>query len=155
MKNINGYIVFFTQVTICYIIILTCLACIVSGTALSKEYSNLFVSLTSSAIGYILPNPVIKTPPPPSPNDDSPDGASTSSNNWHLFGRVVPKSEMVFISQVVICYIIILVSIGCLAVGQPSSNDYLFTILTSSTLGYLLPCPKLQKTKDVVHNNPT
>ena len=155
MHNINGYIVFFSQVIICYIIIITCLGCIVSGTALSKEYSNLFVSLSSSAIGYILPNPCIKSSPPPQPSngEGTPDNVSTASSNWQVFGRKVPKSEIVFFSQVIICYIIILVCIGCLAIGKPSSNDYLFTILTSSTLGYLLPSPKIHREKNVVHNN--
>ncbi len=156
MKNINAYIVFFSQIIICYVIIITCLICIVSGTAISKEYSNLFLSLTSSAVGYVLPNPTIKKG---DKNHDldvpdaSTDDASTTSSVWRIFGGQVPKSEVVFFCQIIICYIIILVSISCLAIGKPSSNDYLFIILCSSTLGYLLPSPKLQPKKNGVSGN--
>ncbi len=158
MKNINSYIVFFSQVIICYIIIITCLICIVLGTAISKEYSNLFLSLTSSAVGYVLPNPTIKkgektTDLDLTDGNVSSDDASTSSSVWRIFGGRVPKSEIVFFSQIIICYVIILVSISCLAIGKPSSNDYLFIILCSSTLGYLLPSPKLQQKKDGLPNN--
>ena len=156
MKNVNAYIVFFSQIIICYIIILTCLICIVTGTNILKEYSNLFLSLTSSAVGYVLPNPTIKKAEKP-PELDAPDGggdeASTSSSVWRIFGGRLPKSEIVFFSQIIICYIIILVSISCLAIGKPSSNDYLFIILCSSTLGYLLPSPKLQQKKDGLSGN--
>ena len=161
MRNLNNYIVFFSQIIICYIIIITSLVCIVSGVAISKEYSNLFLSLTSSAIGYVLPNPSIKKAKPSSSdmtdshqNVSTHDGASTCSYFFKLRGRKVQKSEIVFFSQIIICYIIIVVSISCLAIGNPSSNDYLFTILCSPTLGYLLPSPKLHQKKDGVPNNP-
>ncbi len=158
MSNINSYIVFFSQVIMCYIIIITCLTCIVTNTAISKEYSNLFLSLTSSSIGYLLPNPTTKTSSPANPPAvDEPDNASssttTSSSRWRLFGKKVAKADIVFISQITICYVIILVSIGCLAVGEPSPNDYLFTILTSSTLGILLPSPRLKAKQDGLSGN--
>ncbi len=154
MNNLNGYIVFFSQVIICYIIIITCITCIVTETAISKEYSNLFLSLTSSAIGYLLPNPSVKASKTVPPSIDTTDNEQRQ-NSWRLFGKQLPKTDIVFFSQIIICYIIILVSISCLAIGKPSSNDYLFTILTSSTLGYLLPSPHLKNKKDGIPNNPT
>ena len=144
--------VFFSQVIICYIIIITSLTCIVSGTAISKEYSNLFLTLTSSAVGYLLPSPSIKGENPPPRNIDSPDNESIEST-WNILGKQIPKSTIVFFSQITICYIVILVCITCLAVGKPSPNDYLFTILTSSTLGIILPSPKLKSKKDGVHGH--
>ncbi len=152
MNNLSGYIVFFSQVIICYIIILTSLSCIVSGAAISKEYSNLFLTLTSSAVGYLLPSPSIKGETPPTQAIDVPDNQSVEST-WSIFGKAILKSAIVFFSQVFICYIVILVCITCLAVGNPSTNDYLFTILTSSTLGILLPSPKLKVKKNGVLNN--
>ncbi len=153
MNNLSGYVVYFTQVTICYIIIITSLSCIVSGTAISKEYSNLFLTLTSSAVGYLLPSPTIKEETPPRQAIDVPDNESVEST-WSILGKAIPKSAIVFFSQVLICYIIILVCIACLAIGKPSTNDYLFTILTSSTLGILLPSPKLKLKKNGLLNNP-
>ena len=147
MDNISGYIVFFSQVIICYIIILTSLSCIVSGAAITKEYSNLFLTLTSSAVGYLLPSPTIKTETPPTQPIDVPDNQSIEST-WNILGKTIPKSAIVFFAQVFICYIIIIVCITCLAIGKPSTNDYLFTILTSSTLGILLPSPKLKVKKN-------
>ncbi len=152
MKNISGYIVFFSQVIICYIIIITCLSCIVSGTAISKEYSSLFLTLTSSAVGYLLPSPTIKEAEQTPRDIESPDNESVEST-WNILGKAIPKSAIVFFSQIFICYIVILVCITCLAVGKPSSNDYLFTILTSSTLGILLPSPKLKSKQHGIHHN--
>ena len=162
-KPLKGYVVYFSQIVICYIIILSCIGCIVCGVALGKEENNLFIVLCSSAIGYILPNPSIKDNKRESPSNhntglsDSETASNTqshSSRKWWFFGKQIPRSEIVFFSQVIICYIIILISVGCLAIGEPSPNDYMFTILTSSSLGYLLPSPRIKiKSKTVVYNN--
>ena len=82
------------------------------------------------------------------------DRISINSDVWTLFGYKIPKSEIVFFSQVIICYIIIIISLMCLVIGNPSPNDYLFTILTTTSLGYLLPNPKLKK-KYGIHRSST
>jgi hypothetical protein len=66
-----------------------------------------------------------------------------SNNQWHFFGRGVPKSEIVFFCQVIILYTVILTSICNLTRGNGDSN--LWTALLSSSLGYLLPHPTIKK----------
>ena len=63
--------VFFTQIIILYIVIITCIV----NLSIKNGDSNLWTALLSSSLGYILPNPTIKqskiksiTPVPP-PNN--------------------------------------------------------------------------------------
>ena len=54
-----------------------------------------------------------------------------------------PKEEIVFLCQVIILYTVIVVSIYNLTVGHGDST--LWTVLLSSSLGYLLPNPSLKR----------
>ncbi len=156
----NNRIEYFCQMVVCFIILITCIICICLNINLSDDKNNFFVALLCSIIGYILPNPSIKKVKGikkfPSLNQDQVDNdrVSINSNVWTLFGHKIPKSEIVFFSQVIISYIIIIISLMCLVIGDPSPNDYLFTILTTTSLGYLLPNPKLKK-KYGIHRDST
>jgi hypothetical protein len=66
----------------------------------------------------------------------------TSSSRWAFFGKTVPKSEIVFFSQTIILYTVIIVSIYNLSTDNTSD---LWVALLSSCLGYLLPAPTLKK----------
>ena len=48
--------VFFTQIIILYIVIITCIV----NLSIKNGDSNLWTALLSSSLGYILPNPTIK-----------------------------------------------------------------------------------------------
>ena len=74
------------------------------------------------------------------------DTRSASPAEWKLFGSRMPKTELVFFSQVIILYIVIITCIVNLSLGTESSN--LWTALLSSSLGYLLPSPSMKR-KDV------
>ncbi len=146
----NNRIVYFCQISICFTIILTSIICMSMGI----KIDNFFPALLGSVIGYILPSPKIKNIKINNiqnihHNTDNTDNDHTSvnSNIWTIFGYKFPKSEIVYFCQIIICYIIIFVSLSCLAIGKPSKNDYLFTLLTTSTLGYILPNPKLKNKK--------
>ena len=65
-----------------------------------------------------------------------------SSSSWVAFGKKLPRSEIVFLCQVIILYTVIVVSIYNLTVGSNNSN--LWTALLSSCLGYLLPNPTIK-----------
>jgi len=67
----------------------------------------------------------------------------SSIRQWQLFGKTVPKNEVIFICQVVILYIIILTCIVNLSLGNGDSN--LWTALLSSSLGIMLPAPTLSR----------
>ena len=64
---------------------------------------------------------------------------------WKFFGQRMPKTELVFFSQVTILYIVINTCIVNLSIGSETSN--LWTALLSSSLGYLLPNPSMKERK--------
>jgi hypothetical protein len=66
---------------------------------------------------------------------------------WVTCGKKTPRSEVLFLCQVLILYTVIVVSIYNLTVE--SENSTLWTALLSSCLGYLLPNPTI-KTKHVL-----
>ena len=66
-----------------------------------------------------------------------------AADGWHLFGTECPKEETVFLCQVVILYMIVVVSIYNLTVGHGDST--LWAALLSSPLGYLLPNPSMKR----------
>ena len=68
-----------------------------------------------------------------------------STSNWRLFGRILPKNEVIFICQVVILYIVIITCIANLSLRNGDSN--LWTALLSSSLGIMLPQPTLSSRK--------
>jgi hypothetical protein len=70
-----------------------------------------------------------------------------SVSAWVTCGKEIPRSEVVFLSQVVILYTVIIVSIYNLTVH--SQNSTLWTALLNSCLGYLLPSPTI-KSKHVL-----
>lgn len=61
---------------------------------------------------------------------------------WRIFGRSIPRSEIVFFSQVIVVYIVI---IACIVnLSTHNGRTELWTALLSSSLGYLLPAPHLE-----------
>ncbi len=76
-------------------------------------------------------------------------GESTNSHSgssrWHFFGKILPRSEIVFAVQVVLVYVVVIVSIVNLSIG--AENEKLWITLLSSAIGYVLPSPSLKLTK--------
>ena len=70
--------------------------------------------------------------------------------SWSVCGKNVPRSEMVFICQIVPIYAIICASIYNLTVASEHTN--LWVSLLSSCLGYLMPNPVIKQKKDVLSN---
>ena len=64
-----------------------------------------------------------------------------NSLEWRLFGNRVPKAEIVYICQIVIVYIIIIMSIANLSLNN--GNSELWISLLCSAIGYALPSPNL------------
>ena len=71
------------------------------------------------------------------------EDAVDAADGWHLFGTECHKEEIVLFCLVIILYTVIVVSIYTLTVGHGDST--LWTALLSSSLGYLLPNPSLQR----------
>ena len=73
----------------------------------------------------------------------TPLSRSRSNESWTLLGKKVAKTETVFFSQIIIIYIVVITCIVNLSLEKGNSN--LWTALLSSSLGYLLPNPKIKK----------
>lgn len=71
--------------------------------------------------------------------------SSSSERIWTCCNNDVPSNEMVFISQVVIVYLVIISCIVNLSL-QIEPRD-LWVALLSSCLGYILPSPSLTRVK--------
>lgn len=71
------------------------------------------------------------------------DSNVSSSSKWHFFGRKLPRSEIVFFVQVTLVFIVVIVSIVNITMQHPDSQ--LWIALLSSSVGYLLPSPNLNK----------
>ncbi len=75
---------------------------------------------------------------------ESSDQHSTQTT-WLFWGKRVPRSEIVFLYQIVIIYTVIITSIYNLSSG--SEDGHLWTALLASSLGYVLPNPTIKTSK--------
>ena len=64
------------------------------------------------------------------------------STLWDFFGRRVPKTEIVFICQMLLVFVVVCVSLYNLTVEN--KPDKLWVVLLSSSIGYALPNPTLR-----------
>ena len=71
----------------------------------------------------------------------------TGRDNWKICGYGMNKSQVVYFSQIIIIYIIIITCIVNLSLKNGDSN--LWTALLSSCIGYILPAPKLKENKKI------
>ena len=70
---------------------------------------------------------------------------SNITDSWRFCGKRVPRGEILFFSQIIILYIII---ISCLInLSFNIGNQSLFICLLSSSVGYILPNPSTSKQK--------
>lgn len=75
-------------------------------------------------------------------NSSSQSSQSSSNQQWPVFpGKRLPRNCVVFFSQVTLIFIICITSIVNLSLGN--GEDRLWITLLSSSIGYLLPSPKL------------
>ena len=65
-----------------------------------------------------------------------------TSRLWQWFGRRIPRSEIVFLCQMVLIYVVVGVSLFNLTRGHGTDN--LWVALLGSCLGYVLPNPSIE-----------
>ena len=81
---------------------------------------------------------------------DMEEVSSNSNHDWHVLGVKIPKNEVVFLSQVIILYTVILTCIINLSISQQHSEVWIG--LLSSCIGFLLPNPSIKRNKVVLNN---
>jgi len=72
------------------------------------------------------------------------------NESWQVLGFRVPKNEVVFFSQIVILYIVIITCIINLSISHPLSE--LWVGLLSSSIGFLLPNPTIKERRILLNN---
>ena len=82
-----------------------------------------------------------RPPPPPAAAQQE---LRPRTRLWHMFGRRVPRSEIVFCCQTLLVYVVAVTSLVNITLSNGPLN--LWIALLSSSLGYLLPHPSLDKT---------
>ena len=77
---------------------------------------------------------------------DSTTQSRTSETNrdWGILGKQFPRSEVRFFTQVLMLYVVIITCLVNLSWGKSDLNPLWITLLSSS-IGYLLPSPSIQK----------
>ena len=68
---------------------------------------------------------------------------SQGSSTWRLFGHALPRSIVVYLTQTLLIYIVVITSLVNLTTGAEFHNVWIG--LMSSCLGYLLPSPRIKK----------
>lgn len=63
--------------------------------------------------------------------------------SWKLCGTNFPRSEIVFLTQMLLIYTVVITALVNLTLG--SKQHELWIILLSSCLGYVLPNPSIKK----------
>ncbi len=74
--------------------------------------------------------------------DTTTPDVGSSVSNWRLLGSKLPKAEVLFFTQVILIYIVVVVSLVNISLGRP---EELWVLLLTSCLGYLLPNPTLKR----------
>lgn len=64
---------------------------------------------------------------------------------WNIFGKRIPRGEIVFVCQMIVIYAVIGVSLFILTRGTDTADKQLWIALLSSCLGYLLPNPRIDR----------
>lgn len=80
----------------------------------------------------------------------TPQQERRSPGLWNILGQRMPESEVVFISQVILVYTVIITCIVNLSLQKGDSS--LWICLMSSCLGYLLPNPKIDTAEKRTHH---
>lgn len=70
---------------------------------------------------------------------------SVRHNSSRLCGYEINQSQVVYFSQIIILYILIITCIVNLSLKNGDSN--LWTALLSSSIGIIIPAPKIKKKK--------
>jgi hypothetical protein len=70
---------------------------------------------------------------------------SSENEEWIIFGYHIPKNEVVFFSQTVVLYIVIITCLINLSIKN--GDKELWCSFLSAAIGYLLPNPSMKRDK--------
>ena len=62
--------------------------------------------------------------------------------SWIFCDQTFPRSEIVFIAQTALVFLLVIVSISCLVFAKTCEETTVWVAILSSSVGYMLPAPK-------------
>lgn len=68
--------------------------------------------------------------------------SSDGGRRWWLFCKTFPVNQVIFFSQVLLIYIVVIACV--LNLSLSTANQSLWSSLLSGSVGYLLPSPKIR-----------
>ena len=71
------------------------------------------------------------------------DSDQQERKSWIFCDKRFPRSEVVFFVQTLLVFLLVTVSITCLAVAETCEEQTVWIAILSSAVGYMLPSPKL------------
>lgn len=85
-------------------------------------------------------------------NIESLNSCTSEKSNWLICSKKVPCSEIIYFTQVLLIFIVVIVCLFNLTtLNKTESKNYaLWSSLLSGCLGYLLPSPRLKKKKSSI-----
>ena len=72
-----------------------------------------------------------------------PNRSVCSEKSWILCDQRFPRSEIVFGVQTTLVFLLVIVSVTCLAFAETCEQTTVWIAILSSSVGYMLPAPKL------------
>jgi len=69
------------------------------------------------------------------------NSVSSTSNKWTILNNIFPQSEVIYFSQVILIYIISIVSLVNISLSQ--ENSYIWSNLLCICIGYMIPSPSI------------
>lgn len=71
------------------------------------------------------------------------DSDGVERRSWIFCGEHLPRSEIVFFAQTILVFILVIVSVACLALAKTCEETTVWVAVLSSSVGYMLPSPRL------------
>ena len=76
----------------------------------------------------------------------------SEKEEWNVFGYAIPKQEVVFFSQIIVLYLVIIVSL--INITFENGDDNIWLSLLSASIGYALPNPSIKRHTIIVQRAP-
>ncbi len=71
------------------------------------------------------------------------DSNNEERRSWIIFGKRIPRSEIVFLCQIVLIFFIVTFAVANLALTKTCEEATVWVAILSSSVGYMLPSPRV------------
>ena len=75
----------------------------------------------------------------------------SEDRSWVFFGEKLPRSEIVYFTQIILLFIIIITAVANLSLK--TNQEELWITLLCTSVGYILPSPNIKRKTNALHPN--